>query len=237
MPKDSERFFGEAKEDESRRPARIIFVRHGEPEQYAVKEAGLSEAGKEQVRGYARGYLEGLREDLATGGRIAVKILYSDVRRTMESANVFAEELQKLVEAEEVVGVRILTPRPRSELKSTGTLGPLIDAGVPKEDAYQTWLSAEERDLADTGSRTPEEIFKVVEEFAERKDALSRRVGEEGERLDYVCWTHETTHGGLLRGLGREALRPNFAEPIEIDIDSSGKQKLVFRGEEIPVSQ
>jgi broad specificity phosphatase PhoE len=221
----------ESKEKPPRRKMRIFIVRHGEPEEYAVKDAALSGRGRDQVQEFAKNFLSDLKGKQETGA--AVKILYSGISRTKESGEILERELEKGIGEDELKNITLLNSHERKTLQTTGTLKPLMDAGVPKNEAYQRWIGASEEELQLVGAKTPEEVDKAMSELIRGMDEMSTRLGP-GPEVDYVWVTHETTHGAILKRLDPEGkANIGFVEPLEIDIgQEDGGIKYKFRDQE-----
>lgn len=207
-------------------------MRHGEPEVYAAPDASLSENGKNQVREFARKLAEDLTTRQEKGAFI--KILYSGVTRTKESGEILEVELERVINEKQLQNVRLLNSHERKTLQTTETLGPVIQSGIPKETAYDKWLEASPEELQLLGAKTPEEVGEAMEEFIDRMNRLSTRLGK-GPEIDYVWVTHETTHGAILKRLNPDEppTKIDFAEPLEIDIgQKDGSIKYKFRDRE-----
>ena len=224
-------FLIESQEKSPRRKMRIFIVRHGEPEIYAAKDSMLSEEGKKQVREFGKNFLDDLKKRQETGA--AIKILYSEISRTKESGEILESELEKTIQEEKLQNITLLNSHKREALKSVGTLGPLINTGVPKAEAYERWLTANPEELRLVSAKTPEDIDEAMSELVKGMDKMSSRLGP-GPEIDYVWVTHETTHGAILKRLDPEG-RANigFVEPLEVDIgEKDGSIKYKFRNRE-----
>ena len=132
------------------RRARIFFVRHGEPVEYG-SDTALSPRGVNQVEEFADYFVNELAADEHTK---IVKILRSDRMRTDETAEIISKRVHDGIRSGELDFVSAKENiRKRHFISPNNTLDPLINAGVPLNEAYREWLSLNHQDAAAIGTK------------------------------------------------------------------------------------
>lgn len=200
----------------------FIFLRHGEPEQYAVSNSPLSERGRNQVRNYMRSFLLELRERADTN--IDIFNLHSGSIRTQQSSEIADEEIRQI----EIPGKSIrYHPASTDRRLFTGHVlrSLIIQQGIERELAYNKWLVSTEDELKDLQIDSPKEVSEDILAFV-RSFSHSENKGL------YLCWTHETTHASLAKRLyPHESLKIDFVEPFVIHQLEHNRMRSYFRNQ------
>lgn len=187
----------ERKEQVDNRRIDIHMLRHGRQNEYDDINSQLSPEGQEQARQFALDFLNDY-----LGQEVIVKIKHSSVDRAAQTAAVIEETINKQLEAnqgsDEYSAISLYKTKSTPDLKTTGSLGPIMKSGVPYEEALDEWLANANKYPE---ARKPEEIADQVETMVDDSDRLIHRLSKEGPNIVYIWVTHETAHAAVAQRL------------------------------------
>lgn len=174
-----------------------LFIRHGDPVEYAQKSAALSQVGR--LRSAALAEQVACIFDFSPISEYLIAIWHSDRPRTIETAEVIQASLllikaklcaRKIRIVKDLQHVRYMSPEK--------ALRPLLEVGVKKKKLYRTWISAPTEYLMGKNAKTPQEIELEVLKFLTEVTAYSETSGEISPIINIIV-TSETTLGALAR--------------------------------------
>lgn len=224
-----EKFKPEKKEKEPQyRHVEVHIFRHGEAEG-EKREAHLTKEGRKQSMVAAENLLKNIK---AEGGGV-IKIFYSPLVRALETAKIFEEAINKLLQKEpdEFQGTHLMKTHPREKLTGLGAYGELKKRGI--EDPVEYWL---QNPKAIKG-KNPELLAERLLDLTETAQRVASKIGP-GEPVHYVWVTHEMPIATLLHKVSGKTLK-EFGGSVknceELILDMARVQeenpKLEFRGE------
>lgn len=213
---------------------RIFLVRHGKQIEYGDTNSKLSEEGKEQVSQFTQNLTQLFQTE---DNKKIVKIVYSSRERTIESARIIEDTLYNAITKGTLSNVRMMNSHVREELQTADPLLKLIEAGIPKQEAFQQWLSLPETTLSNFGSESPNNIGNRFLTLVKRLEHMTHFLGP-GPEINYIMVTHETSHAALLRKFDPTmTVKIDYAEPLQIDIGQKDKPTVYkFRGKEFQLT-
>lgn len=224
----------EHRESPPPRSFEIVMVRHGKQFEASDPKSELSPEGEQQARDFGANFVrEHLHDDMV------VKIKRSTVQRASRTAECIEEGMRQAIEEFQNTNIKLLTTRNAAPLRTTGALGPVMQAGVPYEKAVDTWLKEFDR-FKD--ARHPEEIVGELRHLVDRTSELSERLPENGPSIAYIWVTHETAHAALMHSLTGKTTEElgggiGHLEPIVIDVSSGQPPVIRFRDQEFSYDQ
>jgi len=187
----------EKKEQVSNRHIDIHMLRHGRQNEYADINSQLSPEGQEQARKFTLDFLKNY-----LGQAVIIKIKHSPVDRAAQTAAVIEKTINEEVEAnqgsKDYADISLYNSRLTSELKTTGSLRPIMKSGVPYEEALDEWLANSDKYPE---ARKPEEIADKVRAMVNKSDKLIHHLSKEGPNIVYIWVTHETAHAAVAQKL------------------------------------
>lgn len=218
------------------RAIEVYMVRHGKQYEYGDRQSSLSPEGEEQAREFAHS----LAMDIGKSDTV-VKIKFSKELRAAETARLIKEELERLISEGELPHVKLLADHPTKQLKTTGALKPIMEAGVPYEKAMEEWLNNTEQYPT---TRTPKEVKGEIDYLVDLTARTAERVPLEGPCILYVWVTHETATGAVMQGLAKKTPAElggsiGHLEPLKISFNKTDPHQphVYFRGHELTYEQ
>ena len=220
----------EKKEQPASGRVEIYIVRHGKQEQWSDPNSDLSAEGAKQAEAFA---LEFLQDHLGSDKEAVIKIKRSPVSRAAKTGDVIAATLEREIAARGLQNLKLLNTRIDEDLKTTGSIGPLIKSGVAHDKVVDEWLAN-----ADNyeNARKPQEIADNIAGIIADADSLAKKVSPDGPQIIYIMVTHETSHAALmnkLTGKSTEELGGGIGhlEPMRVMMnhDSQSHPVLSFR--------
>ncbi|HLD86340.1 MAG TPA: histidine phosphatase family protein [Patescibacteria group bacterium] len=214
------------------RAIEVYMVRHGKQNEYGDYHSALSPEGEQQAREFAHT----LARNIANKSSV-IKIKFSKELRATETARLIKEEIDKLITDGLLPHSKLLADHPTKQLKTTGALIPIMDAGVPYEEAMEEWLNNTEKYPT---ARTPEEIKREVDYLVHITSRTAERVPAEGPGIIYVWVTHETATWAVMQALANKTPAEmggsiGHLEPVKISFDKTNPYEphVFFRGQEL----
>lgn len=200
------------------RPIWAYFLRHGEPEEYAKRDALLSENG---IRHLRESVAEEVMQKLAIGKEASPELVifvHSPYIRTQQTSMILKEEIRRRVNPRLT---RIVGSYPIEALSADDTLSPYMNV-VPTEGAYFGWLAADpelERQVylalpEDKKIRTRKMIADLTLAGIKHIDTLAHK--KPGIPIKIVAPTHETTIGSLVHELYNTRLPIHYGGGITV---------------------
>lgn len=220
----------EVREQPLSRPIEIYMVRHARQESYGGgPDTELSEEGERQAEAFACDFFDSHRNEDAV-----IKIKGSPVRRAAITGEIIAKVLERRIKEERLDNIKLLKTRPSERLRTTGTLDPLMRAGVAYPEALDEWLARAEKYPE---ARKPEEIMAQLREIVDSAQRLSKRLSQEGSKIIFIWVTHETAHGALLQKFTGKSTNElgggiGHLEPMKIKISGDKPPIVEFREQE-----
>lgn len=223
----------EGEEQPANRRIDIHMVRHGRQNKYEDIKSQLSPEGEEQAKQFAKEFLNSY-----LGQEAIIKIKHSPVDRAAQTAavieNTISEELEANKESEEYANISLYNTKLTENLKSTGSLGPIMKSGVPYEKSLDEWLANADKYPE---AKKPEEIADKVEDMIHSSNKLIHRISEKGPNIVYIWVTHETSHAAVAQRLMGGSSSEDIGGGIEhledmkisISNDAGTKPSIEFR--------
>lgn len=219
----------EDKEIPTHRQVEVLMVRHGQQEDIHDPDSPLSNEGEKQADEFVEEILDRYRDE-----EVVIKVKDSTAKRASQTGERITSTLEKRIDDEKLEKLNLLKERKSKELKTTGTIGKVMNAGIEHEDAVDEWLAHADQY---PDAKKPEEISKQIEKFIASTDALAKRLPNEGPKIVYIWVTHESAHASILHKLtGKNTKELGGAignlEPLVITTDngSETRPKISFRG-------
>lgn len=214
------------------RAIEVYMVRHGKQADYGDYHSPLSPQGKQQARQFAYTLAKniGYKESI-------IKIKFSEELRAKQTAQLIKEEINQLIKNGLLPHAKLLADHPTKQLKTTGALKPIMDAGVPYEKAMEEWLNHTEKYST---ARTPDEIKQEIDYLVDITSRTAERIPEQGPGIIYVWVTHETSIGAVMQALANKTPAEmggsiGHLEPLKISFDKTNPHEphVYFRGREL----
>ncbi len=229
MNKTPEQFTNpESHEMPSPRQIEILMVRHGKQKTYEDPKSELSEEGERQAEAFVQSIIDAYQNE-----KVILKIKKSTEPRAARTADVIAETLERRIKEEGLGNITLLKTRPSKSLKTTGALGPVMEAGIPYEKTVDEWLDNTDKYPE---SKKPQEVVGQLNKILGSAQKLSERLPKGDEKIVYIWVTHETAHSALLNnitGKNTEELGGSIGhlEPLKISVSGNSPPVVEFRND------
>ena len=223
----------ESKEKHEGRHFDVLMVRHAKQTKYeAQTNTPLSPEGEKQAEVFAHELLKQYE-----GRQVSFKIKHSGIDRATQTAAIIEQTLEDLIKGQSLQNFKILKTRQNESLKTTGTLGPILNSGIAYEKAVDEWLANAEKY---EGARTPEEIITTIREYIDHANRLAGRLSDEGDDIVLVWVTHETAHAALMNSLtGKNTAELGGSighlESLKFSFSKDSAPVAEFRGEQFEI--
>lgn len=199
IPRDFEEYEGredkrEGKEKPPGREIDVYLFRHGEAQGEGVG-AELTEKGRGQAREAGRKLFTQIKE---SGGGV-IKLFRSPLRRAEQTAEIMQATIAEMLTEQEEGNIRLMKERDREALRAPGVIGPLRKQGI--EDPIEYWL----RNPQILEGKNPEIVAERLKRLLNRLKKIADRLPP-GEKVYYICVTHEVPQAALLNQLTGKTL-------------------------------
>lgn len=213
-----------------------LFIRHGDPIEYAQRGSTLSPLGR--LRSVVLAERISQVFGFSAASEYIVAIWHSGRARTIETAEILQA---KLVLIKDMLGarkIRILEDLQHMPLMSPEeALRPLLEAGITRDKLYETWINAPLGFLTERNAKAPHVLESEALEFLMEANECSLILGK-GVPVINIFVTSETTLGALAQGRfpNHDVRAIGFCEILRattglMSEGGSGQIEYEFRGE------